>query len=122
MSTQTFVLIKSTGEGDEYSRETLYAGQDYAAAKQALSTNMQIESLQVLSDCRWDVEIWQNGQCIEVEEYANEEPETQNNECSNCNEYSIEPHTCPFKVEINDDSETLCSCCESCTHECAMEI
>lgn len=31
-------------------------------------------------------------------------------------------HVCPFKQDINDDSESLCNCCEECTHECAMDI
>jgi len=33
-----------------------------------------------------------------------------------------EPHICPFKEDINDDSETLCTCCADCQHECAMDI
>lgn len=31
-------------------------------------------------------------------------------------------HSCPFKEEINDDSETLCNCCNDCRHECAMDV
>ena len=31
-------------------------------------------------------------------------------------------HTCPFKIEIHDDSETLCDCCAKCTYECAMDV
>ena len=31
-------------------------------------------------------------------------------------------HTCPFAEEIHDDSETLCSCCEDCTNQCAWDI
>lgn len=33
-----------------------------------------------------------------------------------------ETHTCPFKVEIHDDRETLCSCCNHCTSECGMSV
>lgn len=33
-----------------------------------------------------------------------------------------EPHTCPFAVDINDDRDTLCRCCENCQDDCAMEI
>jgi hypothetical protein len=40
----------------------------------------------------------------------------------NCINDAIEPHTCPFAEEINDDGETLCRCCDDCTHECAMDI
>lgn len=31
-------------------------------------------------------------------------------------------HTCPFKVEINNDSATKCRCCNECRHECAMDV
>ena len=31
------------------------------------------------------------------------------------------PHECPFKSEINDNNEA-CTCCDSCRHECAMDI
>ena len=34
----------------------------------------------------------------------------------------IEPHTCPFSVEIHDDYDTLCNCCEECEYQCAMDI
>ncbi len=33
-----------------------------------------------------------------------------------------EPHPCPFASEIHNDDDTLCTCCERCTHECAMDI
>jgi hypothetical protein len=41
-----------------------------------------------------------------------------------CNEPSDkpEPHTCPYAEEIGGDSETLCTCCDACTYECAMNI
>lgn len=35
---------------------------------------------------------------------------------------ATDPHTCPYKSEINDDDETLCTCCADCTTECAYEI
>lgn len=43
--------------------------------------------------------------------------------CSNCgvNE-AKELHTCPYKEDINDDSESLCDCCSDCLHECSMDI
>jgi len=31
-------------------------------------------------------------------------------------------HSCPFAEEINGDFDSLCNCCEICTHECAMDI
>lgn len=35
---------------------------------------------------------------------------------------AAEPHTCPFQVEINEDTETLCKCCDLCEGECADDI
>lgn len=32
------------------------------------------------------------------------------------------PHTCPYREELGDDYETLCTCCADCQHECAMDI
>lgn len=31
-------------------------------------------------------------------------------------------HTCPFKSEINDDTTTLCKCCDDCRSECAADV
>ncbi len=42
--------------------------------------------------------------------------------CKSCENAGRELHTCPFKSEINDDNETLCNCCDDCSHECAMDI
>lgn len=43
--------------------------------------------------------------------------------CQGCGINSAtEPHTCPYSVEINDDDKTLCTCCDDCCHECAMDI
>lgn len=33
-----------------------------------------------------------------------------------------QPHTCPFAVEIHDDDESLCTCCEECEDHCRMDI
>ncbi len=32
------------------------------------------------------------------------------------------PHTCPYSEDINDDHETLCTCCDYCTDQCAWDI
>lgn len=32
------------------------------------------------------------------------------------------PHTCPYASEIHDDEETLCTCCDGCTRECADDV
>lgn len=43
--------------------------------------------------------------------------------CSRCNKNdAAELHTCPFAEDVNNDTETLCDCCEECTHECEMDI
>lgn len=31
-------------------------------------------------------------------------------------------HTCPYKEDINGDSETKCNCCVTCQNQCAMDI
>jgi hypothetical protein len=37
-------------------------------------------------------------------------------------ETKVELHTCPYKVEINDDRETLCDCSPEKTQDCADDI
>lgn len=32
------------------------------------------------------------------------------------------PHSCPYKSDINDDSNTLCTCCDECKQNCADDI
>jgi len=39
-----------------------------------------------------------------------------------CGNQATEPHPCPYREEINDDSETLCTCCQECAQECANDI
>lgn len=42
--------------------------------------------------------------------------------CSRCSRVlktQIEPHTCPFQVEVHEDNKYLCTCCPECTlNEC----
>lgn len=43
--------------------------------------------------------------------------------CSRCKKNDAsDDHTCPCAEEINDDHESLCDCCDDCTHECGMDI
>jgi hypothetical protein len=43
--------------------------------------------------------------------------------CEKCNvNEAQEEHICPYKAEINDDTETLCTCCEERKQECADDI
>jgi hypothetical protein len=39
-----------------------------------------------------------------------------------CGEDWLNEHTCPYRVEINDDSETECTCCDYCQSVCAEEV
>lgn len=41
-------------------------------------------------------------------------------DCTCATEY--DEHPCPFRIEINDDFETLCTCCAACEGDCAMEV
>jgi hypothetical protein len=43
--------------------------------------------------------------------------------CQKCEgEGSEEWHPCPFREELDDDHETLCNCCVTCTENCALDI
>lgn len=46
------------------------------------------------------------------------EVKCEGNHCQGKND-ACEPHTCPYKSEINDDDESLCTCCDDCAQECA---
>ena len=35
---------------------------------------------------------------------------------------ATESHTCPFSVEVHDDKEFKCNCCEGCEQECRDDI
>lgn len=39
-----------------------------------------------------------------------------------CGETGEPDHSCPYAEEINDDSDSLCNCCQKCRHECAMDV
>lgn len=43
--------------------------------------------------------------------------------CEHCHRGEVQgENTCPYKEEINGDSESLCTCCEDCRYNCAMDI
>lgn len=45
------------------------------------------------------------------------------NLCSVCEiDEAQDLHTCPAKMELLNDDETLCNCCPDCTKECANNI
>lgn len=35
---------------------------------------------------------------------------------------ATEPHPCPYKSDVNNDPDTLCTCCEDCQKQCADDI
>ena len=39
-----------------------------------------------------------------------------------CEHAPLPPHPCPLLQELDNDSDTLCSCCAKCTRECAEDI
>lgn len=39
-----------------------------------------------------------------------------------CPNPAAAPHQCPYLVEIDEDRETLCTCCKDCERECADDI
>jgi hypothetical protein len=43
------------------------------------------------------------------------------NKCK-CGKPGKKPHPCPYRADINDDSKTLCNCCDACRRECAEDI
>ena len=36
--------------------------------------------------------------------------------------YGAEPHTCPYKIELYDDHDTLCTCDSDQEYQCAMDV
>jgi hypothetical protein len=44
-----------------------------------------------------------------------------NGECTHDKEQGFK-HKCPFKQDILDDNESLCSCCQKCTEDCGDDI
>lgn len=42
-------------------------------------------------------------------------------ECTCDNEY-VEEHSCPKKSDVENDSESLCTCCEYCESNCHDDI
>jgi len=49
-----------------------------------------------------------------------DEDDQEQNVCT-CRTEDIDPHTCPFSEEINDNYD-LCTCCEYCTRQCWLDI
>jgi len=38
-----------------------------------------------------------------------------------CDQEYIEPHPCPYKSDIDNDDDTLCTCCAYCEEQCNRE-
>lgn len=39
-----------------------------------------------------------------------------------CGNPGAAPHSCPYKSDVNDDSNTLCNCCDACEQNCRDDI
>ncbi len=39
-----------------------------------------------------------------------------------CPNPETEPHPCPFRVEVNGDYESLCTCCHDCECNCRENV
>ena len=39
-----------------------------------------------------------------------------------CSEENIEEHGCPHAIEIENDNEFTCTCCDFCVKECEMDV
>lgn len=51
------------------------------------------------------------------------EPRAPIDPCPSCGVgESNDAHTCPYKEEIDNDSETECWCCDDCIHGCGQEV
>ena len=49
--------------------------------------------------------------------------DVQEDKCPKCKKNpATDSHICPYKQDINDDEETLCTCCDECRQECAWDI
>jgi hypothetical protein len=48
--------------------------------------------------------------------------EFETNDYCTCDRSDITAHTCPFRVEIDEDYEFKCECCPYCENECRMNI
>lgn len=38
------------------------------------------------------------------------------------NPASLEPHTCPYQIDIYDNDTKYCTCCDDCEYACLMDI
>jgi len=42
--------------------------------------------------------------------------------CPKCNiNEAAEDHTCPYREDIEDDSESVCNCCVDCENQCYLD-
>lgn len=55
-----------------------------------------------------------------AEKAAREAPSVRGCRCPP--DHQTEPHTCPYREEINHDDATLCTCCNGCRRECLYDI
>ena len=53
--------------------------------------------------------------------YGDEDEERQC-ERHGCKNLAEDMHSCPYKLELYDDRESKCNCCEHCSNECAWDV
>ena len=52
-----------------------------------------------------------------------EPPEPPEPRCDRCKKRpALAMHTCPYDYDVNNDRETKCNCCDTCTENCAADI
>lgn len=55
-------------------------------------------------------------------ELVENDRETDKKETCSCGNNSAIKHSCPYRIEIHDDSASLCKCCSKCEDECRLSI
>ena len=39
-----------------------------------------------------------------------------------CDHEQVAPHLCPYQLDVNNDQDYRCRCCDECEQECADDI
>lgn len=39
-----------------------------------------------------------------------------------CKHEPLDLHVCPYAADVENDTESLCDCCEDCTDACAADV
>ncbi len=52
----------------------------------------------------------------------NDDNKTEAKEKCKCGKPGRQPHTCPFREDVHNDTKTRCNCCRKCEQNCADGI